>query len=100
MPYCPTCYAQGFTPLVRHPNIAIDKSTSCVKTYCRYTCADPRLVEFKSPTEAQAAINTLQNVDLMGRPIYLREDREASYGMPGAPGTTGRTGGANNCKVC
>lgn len=70
------------------------------QTYCCHTRAESRLVEFKSPAEAHAAINTLQNVDLMGRPIYLREDREASHAMPGAPSATGRTGGGNNCKVC
>ena len=34
------------------------------------------IVEFESAEEAATAINTLNDVDLDGRPIFVREDRE------------------------
>ena len=49
-------------------------------------------------SDAQAAIKTLQDFDLMGRPIYLREDRLAPQATPSMPGPMGR-GGGTNCKV-
>lgn len=36
------------------------------------------IVEYSSPEEAQAAIQLLTNKDLKGRPVFVREDREAS----------------------
>ena len=34
------------------------------------------IVEFETAEEAAAAINTLNDVELDGRPIFVREDRE------------------------
>lgn len=62
-----------------------------------------RLVEFKTAGDARAAIDTLQDVDLMGRPIHLREDREAPQAMSAPPrrGSGGSSGGmgTSNCKA-
>ncbi|CAN0069811.1 unnamed protein product [Ascophyllum nodosum] len=55
-------------------------------------------VQFMTVSDAQAAIKTLQDFDLMGRPIYLREDRLAPQATPSMPGPMGRRGGTN-CKV-
>ncbi|CAM9409257.1 unnamed protein product [Choristocarpus tenellus] len=75
------------------------------------------VVEFRTPAGARSAIDSLQNIDLMGRPIFLREDREAALVAPSRSGITmparastmgrggggfhgGRLGGgSNNCKV-
>lgn len=60
-----------------------------------------RLVEFKTAADARSAIDTLQDTDLMGRPIYLREDREApqAVAVPVGRGGGFGGGGAGNCKV-
>lgn len=42
---------------------------------------------FDTAAAANAAINNLQDTDLMGRPIFLREDREdAGFGVSGGFG--------------
>lgn len=41
------------------------------------------IVEFSTQAEAQYAIATLNNSDLKGRPIFVREDREGGAGAPG-----------------
>lgn len=62
-------------------------------------------MEFQTASDASAAIDTLQDADLMGRPIFLREDREAPQAMTraggGGFGGGGFGGGAGggNCKV-
>lgn len=65
-------------------------------------------MEFQTPSDARAAIDNLQNTDLMGRLVFLREDREprstiAGYGngMNGVGGNTSGFGGTRNvnCKV-
>lgn len=44
------------------------------------------LVEFKTPAQARQAIATLNNTDLDGRQIFLREDREAGAASSGSAG--------------
>jgi RNA recognition motif-containing protein len=34
------------------------------------------IVEYSNPGEAQTAINNLNDRDLMGRQVFVREDRE------------------------
>jgi len=46
------------------------------------------LVEFHSPESVAEAINTLSDLDLMGRKIFIREDRE--FGERDAAGGRGR----------
>lgn len=36
------------------------------------------IVEYRTPAEAQEAINTLLDTELKGRLIFVREDREAA----------------------
>lgn len=36
------------------------------------------IVEYRTPMEAQTAINTLLDTELKGRLIFVREDREAA----------------------
>ncbi|KAI9010157.1 hypothetical protein DFJ74DRAFT_711176 [Hyaloraphidium curvatum] len=55
------------------------------------------VVEFATPEEAKKAIETLNDKQLMGRPVFIREDREsdARFGMGsggGAPRGGGRGG--------
>ena len=50
------------------------------------------VVEFKSSEEAKAAIETLNDSELKGRMIFVREDRETSSGGGGA-GYRGGSGG-------
>ncbi|KAA8894272.1 hypothetical protein FN846DRAFT_913077 [Sphaerosporella brunnea] len=65
------------------------------------------IVEYATRDQAQTAVNTLSNQNLMGRLVYVREDREAEprfngqpnvrapYGAPGGgPGYGGGYGGA------
>ncbi|CAN0335899.1 unnamed protein product, partial [Discosporangium mesarthrocarpum] len=40
------------------------------------------VVEFRNPSAARNAISTLQDTELMGRLIFLREDREAALVAP------------------
>lgn len=63
------------------------------------------VVEFQTASDARSAIETLQDTDLMGRLIFLREDREASLVAPPATMGRGTFGGGGpakggNCKVC
>lgn len=59
-----------------------------------------RLVAFDNAADAEAAINTLQDTDLMGRLIFLREDREQKgFGGGGGGGGGFNGGGSANCKV-
>ena len=39
------------------------------------------IVEFSSPVEAQRAMSELNDTELMGRQVFIREDREE--GKPG-----------------
>lgn len=49
---------------------------------------------FNNAADADAAINNLQDTDLMGRPIYVREDREdKGFGVGGGGGRGGGGGG-------
>ena len=73
------------------------------------------LVTFDTAAAASAAIANLQDTELMGRPIYLREDREdkgfgvggggfgggfgGGGGGGGGGGRGGGGGGGLNCKV-
>lgn len=62
------------------------------------------IVEYATRDQAQHAVNTLSNQNLMGRLVYVREDREAEprfstqqqprppYGGPGGPGAGYQTG--------
>ena len=55
---------------------------------------------FDNAADAEAAINTLQDTDLMGRLIFLREDREQKgFGGGGGGGGGFNGGGSANCKV-
>jgi len=55
------------------------------------------LVEFVNPASAAHAIATFNDMDLMGRKIFLREDREqgdaGGGGLPAPSGGAGRGGG-------
>lgn len=73
------------------------------------------MVTFDRAADARAAINSLQDTDLMGRPIYLREDLKdtpgfvtgggggGGFGGGGGGGRGGRFSGGGgtgaNCKV-
>ncbi|TKA79203.1 hypothetical protein B0A49_03188 [Cryomyces minteri] len=53
------------------------------------------IVEYATRDQAQTAVSTLSNQNLMGRLVYVREDREAEprfTGPPGAGGLSGRGG--------
>ncbi|KAI9798811.1 MAG: hypothetical protein M1825_004984 [Sarcosagium campestre] len=54
------------------------------------------IVEYATREQAQNAVNTLSNQNLMSRLVYVREDREAEprFTGPGAPGRGGLEGGA------
>lgn len=52
------------------------------------------LVEFADPSGAAEAINTLNDVELMGRKIFIREDREQGGGDGAAPNSFGGGFGA------
>lgn len=60
-----------------------------------------RLVTFNNAAAADEAIKTLQETELMGRPIFLREDREEKgFGGGGGGGGGGFNGGGSaKCKV-
>ncbi|KAG8717649.1 hypothetical protein FRC08_007046 [Ceratobasidium sp. 394] len=49
------------------------------------------IVEFSTTDEAQRAIRDLSETPLLGRPIFIREDREseARFGAPSVPGKMG-----------
>eukprot|EP00903_Cladosiphon_okamuranus_P012206 g11448.t1 len=55
------------------------------------------VVTFNDPADATTAINSLQDTDLMGRPIFLREFRDDNGSGPANGGSAG--GGFANCKV-
>lgn len=71
-------------------------------------CVDLRhdsVVEFQTAGDARAAIDNLQDTDLLGRLIFLREDREVSLVAPAASVGRSNFGGGGvsrggNCKVC
>ncbi|EWC47997.1 hypothetical protein DRE_02879 [Drechslerella stenobrocha 248] len=50
------------------------------------------IVEYATRDQAQNAVNTLSNQNLMGRLVYVREDREAEPRFTGPPGAA-RNGG-------
>lgn len=52
------------------------------------------VVEFSAPEEAQKAIRDLSDKTLLGRPLFIREDREndARYGAAAISGRAGYTG--------
>ncbi|KAL9087259.1 MAG: hypothetical protein Q9165_006753 [Trypethelium subeluteriae] len=52
------------------------------------------IVEYATREQAQQAVNTLSNQNLMGRLVYVREDREAEPRFTGTPGRGGFDGGA------
>ncbi|KAI9892667.1 MAG: hypothetical protein M1814_001361 [Vezdaea aestivalis] len=51
------------------------------------------IVEYATREQAQTAVNTLSNQNLMGRLVYVREDREAEPRFTGAPARGGFEGG-------
>ena len=60
------------------------------------------LVTFASARDAQTAINMLHDTELSGRPIFVREDREAGKGAVPARGAPSPAAGAAvtaGCKV-
>ncbi|MCJ1362287.1 hypothetical protein MMC16_001390 [Acarospora aff. strigata] len=48
-----------------------------------------RIVEYATREQAQQAVNTLSNQNLMGRLVYVREDREAEPRFTGPPAARG-----------
>ncbi|KAL8713892.1 MAG: hypothetical protein Q9220_002038 [cf. Caloplaca sp. 1 TL-2023] len=48
-----------------------------------------RIVEYATRDQAQQAVNTLSNQNLMGRLVYVREDREAEPRFTGPPPARG-----------
>jgi len=57
------------------------------------------VVEFKSSEEAKVAISTLNDSELKGRMIFVREDRETGGGGARAGGAGGHRGGGGGCSV-
>jgi RNA recognition motif-containing protein len=55
------------------------------------------IVEFSTPEEAQKAITTLTDSELLGRLIFVREDRETSSGA--ATGSQGHRSDNNSVYV-
>ncbi|KAI9654362.1 MAG: hypothetical protein M1821_006678 [Bathelium mastoideum] len=53
------------------------------------------IVEYATREQAQQAVSTLSNQNLMGRLVYVREDREAEPRFTGAPGRGGFEAGAS-----
>ncbi|KAI9094349.1 hypothetical protein DFS34DRAFT_629094 [Phlyctochytrium arcticum] len=51
------------------------------------------VVEFAKPEEAQAAIKELSDTNLMGRPVFIREDRESEAKFGSAGGSSRPTVG-------
>ena len=51
------------------------------------------IVEYRTPTQAQAAIQMLAGTQLLGREIFVREDREAGGGGGGGGGYVNQGGG-------
>ena len=49
---------------------------------CRFTNAMSRIVEYATREQAQTAVNTLSNQNLMGRLVYVREVRVAIGNLP------------------
>ncbi|CAK0807030.1 unnamed protein product, partial [Prorocentrum cordatum] len=52
------------------------------------------LVEYSSPREARAAVKELTGTEMSGRPIFVREDREAGHSVKvrgGGPASGGRS---------
>ncbi|THC95016.1 hypothetical protein EYZ11_005492 [Aspergillus tanneri] len=60
---------------------------------CRRDAAGIRIVEYATREQAQNAVNTLSNQNLMGRLVYVREDREPEPRFTGGP-SRGDFGGA------
>eukprot|EP00382_Lankesteria_abbotti_P010719 CAMPEP_0113850342 /NCGR_PEP_ID=MMETSP0372-20130328/3808_1 /TAXON_ID=340204 /ORGANISM="Lankesteria abbotti" /LENGTH=88 /DNA_ID=CAMNT_0000820583 /DNA_START=66 /DNA_END=329 /DNA_ORIENTATION=+ /assembly_acc=CAM_ASM_000359 len=54
------------------------------------------IVEYSTPQEAQAAIEKLTNSDLLGRVIFVREDREEESGEGRRVGRGGFGGGGGS----
>ncbi|CAG8464705.1 8445_t:CDS:10 [Paraglomus occultum] len=62
------------------------------------------VVEYRTPEDARRAIQTLNDTDLLGRPVFIREDRESEAkfgtGLPNrAPDRSGGGGGGGNNNV-
>jgi RNA recognition motif-containing protein len=58
------------------------------------------IVEYSSPEEAQTAIETLSDTELMGRSIFVREDRETrETSSRGGRGGRGGSGRGENARV-
>ncbi|KAI5776834.1 hypothetical protein EDC01DRAFT_761515 [Geopyxis carbonaria] len=53
------------------------------------------IVEYATRDQAQTAVNTLSNQNLMGRLVYVREDREAEPRFNGQPSARGPYGGGS-----
>ncbi|KAF7721576.1 hypothetical protein EC973_004468 [Apophysomyces ossiformis] len=51
-------------------------SVSMVLDYCEHIDDLRSVVEYRYPEDAQRAIRTLNKVEFMGRPVFIREDRE------------------------
>ncbi|CAG8607082.1 7549_t:CDS:10 [Paraglomus brasilianum] len=56
------------------------------------------VVEYRTPEDARRAIQTLNDTDLLGRPVFIREDREseAKFGTGLPNRASDRSGGGSN----
>ena len=70
----------------------VDSATILTNAQGESVCCG--VVVYQKPQEAARAIRELQNSELKGQPIYVREDRVQPGGKPGRGGRGGRGGGA------